>query len=190
MRSDGWGACGSSPDTIVTISPEFTNAVLHGTGIGTMVSDLCSDTLNINDGSSGQPNVCGTNETFNFYRWTSPQPSAQTYGVYVTYQLPASFKSFESGSTSIIGRTDSANSTMEYQVFRDDSSTGLTTCGPAVLVSSGVVSSWQPGLATGTADPSTCGFVPGNSIVFRINVTASQNANAYIGNLNFKFSNK
>jgi len=32
--------------------------------------------------------------------------------------------------------------------------------------------------------------VPGNSIVFRINVTASQNANAYIGNLNFKFSNK
>ena len=189
-EADGWGACGSSPDTIVTISPEFTNAVLHGTGIGTMVSDLCSDTLNINDGSSGQPNVCGTNETFNFYKWTSPQPSAQTYGVYVTYQLPASFKSFESGSTSIIGRTDSANSTMQYQVFRNDSSSGLVPCGPTVLVSSGVVSSWQPGVATGTADPSTCGFVPGNSIVFRINVTASQNANAYIGNLNFKFSNK
>ncbi len=189
-EADGWGACGSSPDTIVTISPEFTNAVLHGTGIGTMVSDLCSDTLNINDGSSSQPNVCGTNETFNFYRWTSPQPSAQTYGVYVTYQLPASFKGFESGSTSIIGRTDSTNSKVEYQVFRDDSSSGLTTCGPAVQVSSGVVSSWQPGLATGTADPSTCGFVPGNSIVFRINVTASQNANAYIGSLNFKFSNK
>lgn len=189
-EADGWGACGSSPDTIVTISPEFTNAVLHGTGIGTMVSDLCSDTLNINDGSSGQPNVCGTNETFNFYRWTSPQPSAQTYGVYVTYQLPASFKSFESGSTSIIGRTDSANSTMQYQVFRNDSSSGLVPCGPTVLVSSGDVSSWQPGIATGTADPSTCGFVPGNSIVFRINVTASQNANAYIGNLNFKFSNK
>ena len=189
-EADGWGACGSSPDTIVTISPEFTNAVLHGTGIGTMVSDLCSDTLNINDGSSGQPNVCGTNETFNFYRWTSPQPSAQTYGLYVTYQLPASFKSFESGATSIIGRTDSVNSTMEYQVYRDDSSSGLTPCGPAVLVSSGVVTSWQPGAATGTADPSTCGFVPGNSIVFRINVTASQNANAYIGNLNFKFSNK
>ena len=189
-EADGWGACGSSPDTIVTISPEFTNAVLHGTGIGTMVSDLCSDTLNINDGSSGQPNVCGTNETFNFYKWTSPQPSAQTYGVYVTYQLPASFKSFESGSTSIIGRTDSVNSTMQYQVFRNDSSSGLVPCGPTVLVSSGDVSSWQPGIATGTADPSTCGFVPGNSIVFRINVTASQNANAYIGNLNFKFSNK
>lgn len=189
-EADGWGACGSSPDTIVTIAPEFTNAVLHGTGVGTMVSDLCSDTLNINDGSSGQPNICGPNETHNFYRWTSPQPSAQTYSVYVTYQLPASFKSFESGSTSIKGRTDSSNSSVSYQVYKNDATTGLTACGPPVNVSSGSVAAWQLGNATGTSDPSTCGFNPGNSIVFRINVTASQNANAYIGNLNFIFSNR
>lgn len=189
-EADGWGACGSSPDTIVTISPEFTNAVLHGTGVGTMVSDLCSDTLNINDGSSGQPNICGVNETYNFYKWTSPQPSAQVYSMYVTYQLPSSFKSFESGSTSIMGRTDSANSIVEYQVYKNDAATGLTACGPLVSVATGAVASWQQGAATGTADPSTCGFSPGNSIVFRINVTASQNANAYIGNLNFIFSNR
>jgi hypothetical protein len=189
-EADGWGACGSSPDTIVTISPEFTNAVLHGTGVGTMVSDLCSDTLNINDGSSSQPNICGTNETYNFYKWTSPQPSAQTYSMYVTYQLPSSFKSFESGSTSIMGRTDSANSIVEYQVYKNDAATGLTACGPLVSVATGAVASWQEGAATGTADPSTCGFSPGNSVVFRINVTASQNANAYIGNLNIIFSNR
>lgn len=189
-EADGWGACGSSPDTIVTISPEFTNAVLHGTGVGTMVSDICSDTLNINDGSSLQPNVCGTNETYNFYKWTSPQASAQIYSMYVTYQLPSSFKSFQSGTTSIMGRTDSTNSKVEYQVYKNDASTGLVTCGPVVSVSSGAVSGWQPGKATGTADPSTCGFSPGNSIVFMINVTASQNANAYIGNLNFIFSNR
>ncbi|MGY4893719.1 MAG: beta strand repeat-containing protein [Candidatus Saccharimonadota bacterium] len=189
-EADGWGACGSSPDTIVTISPEFTNAVLHGTGVGTMVSDLCSDTLNINDGSSGQPNICGVNETYNFYKWTSPQPSAQTYSMYVTYQLPSSFKSFESGSTSIMGRTDSTNSTVEYQVYKNDAATGLTACGPLVSVATGALGAWQQGAATGTADPSTCGFSPGNSIVFRINVTASQNANAYIGNLNFIFSNR
>lgn len=189
-EADGWGACGSSPNTVVTIAPEFTNAVLHGTGIGTMVSDLCSDTLNINDGTSGQPDVCGTNETYNFYRWSSPQPSAQIYSVYVTYQLPATFKTFESGATSIMGLTDSVNSIVEYQVYKNDQSTGLTTCGPLVPVSSGAAASWQTGLATGTADPSTCGFAPGNSIVFRINVTASQNSNAYIGNLNFIFSNR
>ena len=105
-EADGWGACGASPDNIVTISPEYTNAVMHGTGVGTMTSDLCSDTLNINDGSSGQPTICGTDETYNFYKWTSPQASTQTYSIYVTYQLPDTFKDFSSGSTSVMGRTD------------------------------------------------------------------------------------
>lgn len=188
-EADGWGACGSSPDNVVTISPEYTNAVLHGTGIGTMISDICSDSLNINDGSSGQDTICGTNETFNYYKWTSPQATAQTYGIYVTYQLPSSFKTFLSGQTSIMGRTDSTNSTVEYQVYRNNPTSGLNTCGSSVSVSTGVASSWQTGTASGAADPSTCGFVAGDSIVFRINVTASSNANAYVGNLNFIFSN-
>jgi hypothetical protein len=158
-EADGWGACGSSPDSIVTISPEYNNAVLHGTGIGTMVSDICSGPLDINDGTSSQPNVCGANETYNFYRWTSPQATDQTYSVYVTYQLPTNFS-------------------------------GMTPCGGLVTVSSGAVSSWQTGIASGTSDPSTCGFVAGNSIVFKINVIAKQNANAYIGNLNFTFNNR
>lgn len=189
-EADGWGACGSSPDNVVTISPEYTNAVMHGTGIGTMVSDICSDTLNINDGSSSQPTICGTNETFNFYKWTSPQASAQTYGIFVTYQLPSTFKSFASGQTSIMGRTDGTNATVEYQIYRNDAATGLNPCGGVVPVSTGAAPAWQTGVASGAADPSTCGFAPGNSIVFKINVTASQNANTYVGNLNFTFSNK
>lgn len=189
-EADGWGACGSSPDNVVTISPEYNNAVLNGTGIGTMTSDICSDTLNINDGSSGQPTICGTNETYNFYKWTSPQASPQTYSIYVTYQLPSVFKSFASGQTSIMGRSDSANATVQYQIYRNDPASGLTACGSAITVSTGVVTAWQTGIATGAADPSTCGFAPGNSIVFKINVIASQNANAYVGNLNFTFSNR
>ncbi|MBL8160072.1 hypothetical protein JNJ66_06475 [Candidatus Saccharibacteria bacterium] len=189
-EADGWGACGSSPDNVVTISPEYTNAVMHGTGVGTMTSDICSSTLNLNDGTSGQATICGANETYNFYKWTSPQASAQNYGIYVTYQLPSTFKSFASGQTSIMGRTDSGNASVQYQVYRNDPATGLTPCGSTVTVSSGSVSSWQTGVASGAADPSTCGFAPGNSIVFKINVTASQNANAYVGNLNFTFSNR
>ena len=189
-EADGWGACGSSPDNVVTISPEYTNAVMHGTGVGTMTSDLCSSTLNINDGTSSQPTICGTNETYNFYKWTSPQASAQTYSIYVSYQLPSTFKSFASGQTSIMGRTDSTNSSLQYQIYRNDSATGLTACGSALTVSTGSQSSWQVGTASGAADPSTCGFAPSNSIVFKINMTASQNANAYAGNLNFIFSNK
>ena len=193
-EADGWGACGSSPDNIVTISPEYTNAVLHGTGVGTMTSDLCSDTLNINDGSSGQDTICGSNETYNFYKWTSPQTSAQTYSIYVTYQLPSTFKAFQSGATSIMGRTDNGSSggtaTVTYQIYRNNSTTGLTSCGSSVSVSTGTVGSWQTGTATGAADPSTCGFAPGDSVVFKIDAVANKNANAYIGNLNFTFSNR
>lgn len=188
-EADGWGACGSSPDNIVTLSPEYTNAVMHGTGVGTMTSDICSDDLNINDGSSSQPTICGAGETFNFYKWTSPQPTAQDYSVYVTYQLPGTFKEFASGSTSLMGRTDSTNSRVQYRVYRNDGS-GLTACGSAVVVSTGVQSTWQTVTATGSADPSTCGFAAGNSIVFVIEVRSSSTANAYVGNLGFTFSNR
>lgn len=189
-EADGWGACGSSPDNIVTISPEYNNAVLHGTGVGTMVSDICSGPLDINDGSSSQPTICGANETFNFYKWTSPQATAQTYSIYVTYQLPANFNGFASGQTSIMGRSDSSNASVNYQIYRNDPDSGMTACGSPVQVSSGAVASWQNGVASGTADPSTCGFNPGNSIVFKINTTASQNASAYVSNLNFTFNNR
>ena len=196
-EADGWGACGSSPDNVITISPEYTNAVLHGTGVGTMTSDLCSDTLNINDGSSSQPTICGTNETYNFYKWTSPQASAQTYSIYVTYQLPSTFKSFASGQTSLMGRTDngpsSGTGTVQYSIYRNTSGSVLTQCGSAIIVSTGTKSSWQIGVTTGSdgaADPSACGFNAGDSIVFKIDTIANQNANAYVGNLNFIYTNK
>ncbi|MDB5162442.1 MAG: exported protein of unknown function [Candidatus Saccharibacteria bacterium] len=187
-EADGWGACSSSPDSFVTLSPEYANAVKNGNGIGTMSSDLCSDTLNINDGSDEQPTVCGTNETYNFYSWTSAELADQKRSIYVTYQLPSNFKEFVSGSTSLMGRTDNANSTVNYQVYKNTGS-GLAACGAAVAVSTGAQTTWQKAVATSTADPSTCGFAAGDSVVFRINLTASVDANAYASNLNFAFSN-
>lgn len=187
-EAEGWGACGASPDSFVTISPEYSNAVKNGSGIGTMTSDLCSDTLNINDGSSAQPTICGTNETFNFYKWTSPEVSAQTKSFYVTHQLPATFKEFVAGSTSVMGRTDSTDSSVTYQIYRNDG-TGLTACGSVVSVSTGVKTTWQKATATGSADPSTCAFEPGDSIVIKISLTAANDANAYASTLGFAFSN-
>lgn len=185
----GWGSCGASPDNFVTISPEYTNAVTNGTGIGTMTSDLCSDSLHINDGTSSQPTVCGTHETYNFYNWTSAEATDQTKSIYVTYQLSTSFKAFVAGSTNLMGRTDSANATITYQVYRNNSSTGLSACGSAVSVSTGSQSTWQKATATGGADPSSCGFVAGDSIVVRINFTAKSSANTYVSNLGFTYSN-
>lgn len=184
----GWGTCGASPDIFVTLSPEYANAVTHGTGTGTLSSDLCSDTLNINNGTSSQPTICGTNETYNFYKWTSSQGTAQTKDIYVTYQLPATFKKFVASSTSLTGRTDSTNSSVAYQIYRNRSS-GLTACGSSVSVSTGSQSTWQNVIATGSADPSACSFAAGDSIVFKITLSSLSNANAYVSNLNFIVSN-
>src|SRR5690606_7679467 len=98
-EENGWGPCGDAPDTFVTISPEYKNAVMNGTDIGIISSDFCSGTLGINDGSDDQPTVCAPEETYNFYRWTSEEEEDQTRSIYLTYQLPENFRSFISGST-------------------------------------------------------------------------------------------
>lgn len=196
-QQSGWGSCGAAPDNIITISPEYTNAVMHGGGIGTMTSDFCSGgSLHINDGTSSQPSICSSTQTYNFYKWTSPQSAAnpQTYSIYVTYQLPSTFKQFTSGQTSILARTDNGSSggaaSVQYTVYKNHGSS-LTACNTTpTMVSQNTQTNWQTGTATGTMDPSTCGFVANDSIVFKIDMTASANAIAYLSNLGFTFSNK
>lgn len=187
-EAEGWGPCGASPDSFITLSPEYSNAVTNGNGIGAMTSDLCSDTLNINDGSSAQPLICGTNETYNFYNWTSAEQAAQTKSIYVTYQLPSTFKKFVEGSTSLSGRTDSNDATVTYEVYRSNSTNGLTSCGTIVNVATGVTT-WNKAVASGSSDPTNCDFAAGDSVIFKINLAASQDANTYVSNLNFAFSN-
>ena len=189
-EAEGWGACGASPDTFVTISPEYTNAVMNGADIGTISSDLCSDELNINDGSTNQPTICGNKETYNFYKWTSAEANAQTRSIFVTYELPATFKEFVAGSTSLLGRTNSDDSKVTYQVYRDSKDDGLISCGGTdIPVATGPQTTWQKAVASNDTDPSTCGFKPGDSLLLRINLSASENANAYVSNLGFAFSN-
>ncbi len=186
-EAGGWGNCSASPDTFVSLSPEYSNAVTNGTGIGTLTSDVCSDTLNVNDGSSGQPTVCGTNETYNFYNWTSSQATEQTKSIYVTYQLPSTFKKFVEGTTSLMARTDSADARVTYQLYQN-TATGLVACGSAITASTGAQTSWQKSGATSTNDPSNCQFAGGESLVVKITVGASQDAHAYLSNLNFAYS--
>lgn len=187
-ESDGWGACGSSPDNIITISPEYTNAVMNGTGVGTMTSDFCSNTASLTINTS----ICSSGQTQNYYKWTSPQNDSQTYSIFVTYQLPGTFKSFASGQTILKGRTDNGSNggaaAVKYTVMKKSGAT-LTTCGTQVTVSENTETDWKTGTAIGTADPSTCGFAANDSVVFKIDVTANKNAKAYVSDLGFTFSN-
>lgn len=185
FEASGWGDCGSSPDVFVTLSPEYSNAVTNGSALGDFTSDICSSTLGINDGSSSQPEVCSEDETYNFYNWTSSEISEQTKSIYVNYQLPDSFKEFAENSMYLDGRTDSADSSVSYQVYRN-SGEGLVSCGSSVTVSSGVQTTWQKT----TFDPSSCSFNAGDRLVIKIDLSSSNDANAYVGNLGFVFSNR
>lgn len=188
-EEEGWGDCGSSPDTFVSLDPEYAGAVTQGNGTGTFESGICSGDLGINDGTPGQLDACDTEETQNFYHWTSNQVSTQTKSLFVNYELPSTFKEFVEGSTSLMGRTDSTDAALSYQIYKK-TATGLAACGTATDVSTGVQTKWQKATAELTADPYNCEFEAGDSIVIKITFTAKNDANAYASTLRFAFSNK
>jgi len=189
FEAEGWGSCGASPDTFVSLSPEYSNSVTNGSGAGTMNSDFCSDTLNVNDGSSAQPTVCGTNEMYNFYRWTSAAATPQTKSIFVTYQLPSNFNSFVSDSISLLGRTDGTNALVSYEVLINDA-TGAHQCTQTIPASTGAQTAWQKVSTANYINADVCTPKAGDTLLFKINMTASADANAYASNLNFAFSTK
>ncbi len=188
-EADGWGNCGASPDTFVSLSPEYASAVTQGSNDGTFTSSICSDELGINNGTNNEPAICGTNETHNFYGWTTDQVTTQSKSIFVTYELPNTFKEFVEGSTSLLAKTDSVDAHVSYQVYRK-SSTGLTACGTPTTASTGVQSSWLTEVTEGTADPAECGFEAGDSIVIKVTLQSVDDAHAYASTLKFAFSNK
>jgi hypothetical protein len=187
-EASGWGDCSAAPDTFVTLSPEYSNAVINGSTSGTLKSDICSNSLGLNDGSGGSTAVCGTNETYNFYGWNSTDASDQTRSIYVTYKLPSNFKEFVSESLTMMAKTDHNEAKVSYEIYRDHGANGLTQCGIETTAATGAIG-WTSATATSNQDPASCSFEAGDSILIRINLTAKNNHNAYVSNLNFVYSN-
>jgi hypothetical protein len=209
-QANGWGACGSAPDTFVNLSPEYPNAVLGGsgttgngttssttpTGVGTMTAEFCSNQANLLVLNSS---LCSSGQAFNYYHWTSPQATQQTYSIYVSYQLPGGFKKFQSDSTiQLTGRVDdTTNAAVTYEMFRNQGGT-LSRCydgtnleTPVTTVGGGA-NTWST-VGINGAEASSCGFSTASAnsfVVFKINLKAKSNANAYVGTLSFTVSNQ
>jgi hypothetical protein len=195
-EADGWGACGSPPDNIITLTPEYTGAVLGdpGTtggvtvpaGIGTMTAEFCSN----QSGVLVVGTLCSSGEARNYYKWTSPQATDQTYSIYVNYKLPATYKAFADANTmkltSYTSSTTLASATL--QVFRKNVTSGaITSCGSATTINSSSTT-WQQTSFGG--DETACGFTGGDYVIFKINVTAKSGANVYVENLDFTYNNR
>lgn len=187
-EADGWGSCSASPDTFVSLSPEYANAVTNGSDDGELTSDFCSDTLGINNDSGRLGGaICEEDQTYNFYNWKSSSPITQTKSIYVSYELPSNFKEFVANSTSLLGRSDGNDSAVTYQIYRNSGS-GLVLCGSEVEVAGSSTGGWQQGDAV-IADPASCNFNAGDTILFKINLTSADDKSAYASNLRFAFSN-
>ena len=137
---------------------------------------------------TGSPAVVGGN----FYKWTSPQATQQTYSIYVSYQLPATFKAFNSDTTvQLTGRVDNTtNAAVTYQMYKSEGGV-LTQCWDNVTSETSVTTSantWQTVGINGN-EATGCGFTAngsaGDTVIFKINMKANSNANAYVAGLSF-----
>jgi parallel beta-helix repeat protein len=187
-EADGWGACGSSPDIFVTLTPEYTGAVLNGTGVGVMTADFCGNGagLSVNTG------LCSTSGTSRqYYAWTSPQATEQVYSIYVSYKLPTTFKSFASDDTiNLTARTSNTTTGhVTYEVFKSTGS-ALTACGSATDVTNTTdgANFWSTKPINGN-ESTSCSFAPGDNVVFKVNMKAYSSAYVYVENLTFTYSN-
>jgi hypothetical protein len=174
------------------MTPEYTGAVLNGSGVGTMTSDFCANQTSVLTVGT----LCASGEARNFYKWTSPQPTAQSYGIYVTYRLPSTFKAFQSGTMSLTALVDNTtNAGVSYSVFRKAQGGTITQCS-ADTAALGTANTWTPISPTTDITASTCAagganaFVAGDTVIIRITVSAKSNYSAYVENLTFQYSNK
>ncbi len=189
-EADGWGACGSAPNNYVNLLPEYPGSVLNGSGVGTMTADFCSNesgVLQVNYTPSPSAPCSNSGEVYNYYQWTSPQATQQTYSIYITYQLPAEFGGFESNDTvQLTARTDNTtNGAVTYEMFRNEGGS-IFACGTETTVTS-TANTWQTvGINGDEAD--SCGFSDtsaDNFVIFKINMKANSNANVYASTLQF-----
>ncbi len=188
-ESGGWGTCGSPPDNIVNLNPEYAGSVLEGSGVGTMTAEVCAN----GGGLSVNAAICDETDTKtrNYYQWTSPQATDQTYSIYVTYQLPSTFDGFSSDDTvQLTGRVDDASlAEVSYEMFRSEGG-NLNACGTETNVAgggSGSADEWYTVGINGN-EATGCSFTSSSAnafVLFKINLTAEDNANAYVSTLTF-----
>jgi hypothetical protein len=97
---------------------------------------------------------------------------------------------------SLTGLVDStSNAAVKYAVFRKAAAGTIYQCS-ADTTNIGTANAWTSVAPTTDITASSCAagganpFVAGDTVIIRITVSAQSNANAYVENLTFQYSNK
>jgi len=190
-ESSGWGYCGASPDVAVNLVPEYNGAVLDGAAygtnnIGSLTSDLCANTGAFTSTNAINSSLCASGELYNYYTWTTIQPTSQSYSMFIRYQLPATYKSISSTSpVTLTARstdvtTPGTGSALPNGVkFSMYDNTGAQ-CGSTQTL--GSANAWTSLQITSL---SGCTLAANTIVMFKIDVTATNGSSAYASNLSF-----
>jgi hypothetical protein len=157
-----------------------------------MTSDFCANETTVLEINTG---LCGTGEAKNFYKWTSPQATQQTYSIYVTYQLPATFDGFTNDDTvQLAARVDNTtNASVTYEMYKSVNGEitqcwdGITSETNVITGGGGAANTWYSYGINGN-EATGCSFNASTAngfVIFKINMKANSNASAYVGTLNF-----
>lgn len=186
-EASGWGNCSSAPDTFVTLHAEYPSSVTMVDGTGTDEYGFCSSEFGINDGSSGQPDICDTDDNFSYYGWTSAEATAQRTSVIIQHTLPDDFDDFISGTTSITSRADATGSYSSYEIHKKTSDGTLTACtgSPTTLMSGDTA--WTKTTLTGGGEPANCSFTAGDTLVVIGHLHAVSGGSAYMSDISFAY---
>jgi len=171
-----------------TMAPEYQGAVLTGTGTGTMTSDFCDNNASngITDVNTGD---CNTNETHNFYKWTTSQGTAQTYSIFLRWRVPDNFPSdgFSAATNpvQVYGRrSDITNGSVKVYVY-DTTGALNNTEGTEVGAAANTWNQGNISVSGGT-------WTPGSYMTIKIDVVAAASGGtSYAGeiNLNYRSTN-
>jgi hypothetical protein len=193
-ESSGWGTCGAAPDSNLILEPEYAGAVLNpgiaaDTHIGTMTANICSGSSRMGI-QPPEGTICSANEEFNYYKWTTSQVTAQTFSIFVKYQLPPTFGGFMDNNTiKMVGRvSNTTDASVAYAVFQDDGvQCGGTPAGTTAVTST--ANTWQEVSYNGS-EATVCDFQPNDIITFRVDMSSRNNAFSYAGRVTFTMKGK
>jgi hypothetical protein len=168
------------PARQVSLTPEYSGAVLTGSGSGSMTSDFCEQGVSaaITDTNT---TYCESGQIHNYYNWTALSGS-QTYSVYVRWRIPDNFSAWNTDPVQIYGRvSDSTDGAVTATIF--DTASSVENSGGTAI--DGTSNTWTQTTVEALALEGT--YTPGGYMTIKIDLQVTGTDTAQVGEINLHY---
>ncbi len=156
---------------IETLTPEYPNSIFVGDGTD-------------NNGSMHEETESESGTVYQMLRWATIQPSLQDYGVQVKYTLPTDFIAFEdTNQIALMYKTD--DTVLDSKVDLTLQKNGAL--GVDQLETAGIALSGNTWTTTEFTLKDQTTWAAGDTLIFYVNLMASQTGDARVSNLEIRY---